>query len=95
MITNQPYSSVFIEEGGWTRYKQTLRANSENLANKYSKKLETLIDSARARTVRPSIWCSTHPISCEDIDFTDILQPFPGNMMFPTGTLDSNSKLGI
>jgi hypothetical protein len=34
--------------GGWTRYKQTPRANSENLANKHNKKLGTLICSARA-----------------------------------------------
>ena len=47
MITNRPYTSVFIEEGGWTRYKQTSRVNSENLANKHSKKLGTLICSAR------------------------------------------------
>jgi hypothetical protein len=48
MIANRSYSSVFIEEGGWTRYKQTPRANSVNLANKHSKKLGTLIGSARA-----------------------------------------------
>jgi hypothetical protein len=48
MITNRTYSSVFIEEGGWTRYKQTPRANFVNLANKHSKKLGTLIGSARA-----------------------------------------------
>jgi hypothetical protein len=48
MITNRPYYSIFIEEGVWTHYKQTLRANSMNLANKYSKKLGTLIGSARA-----------------------------------------------
>jgi hypothetical protein len=33
--------------GGWTCYKQTPRVNSENLANKHSKKLGTLICSAR------------------------------------------------
>jgi hypothetical protein len=54
MITNRSYTSVFIEEGGWTRYKQTPRVNSENLANKHSKKLGTLICSARAQTVRPT-----------------------------------------
>jgi hypothetical protein len=54
MIPNRPYTSVFIEEGGWTRYKQTPRVNSENLANKHSKKLGTLICSARTRTVRPT-----------------------------------------
>jgi hypothetical protein len=48
MITNWTYSSIFIEEGGWTHYTQTLRANSENLANKHSKKPGTLICSARA-----------------------------------------------
>jgi hypothetical protein len=52
MITNRSYTSLFIEEGGWTLYKQTSRANSENLANKQSKKLGTLICSAHARTVR-------------------------------------------
>jgi hypothetical protein len=54
MITNRPYTSLFIEEGGWTLYKQTSRANSENLANKHSKKLGTLICSMHARTVRPT-----------------------------------------
>jgi hypothetical protein len=54
MITNRTYFSVFIEEGGWTHYKQTPRANSVNLINKHSKKLETLICSTRARTVRPT-----------------------------------------
>jgi hypothetical protein len=52
MITNRSYSSVFIEEEDWTRYKQTPRANSENLADKHNKKLGTLIGSARPRTVR-------------------------------------------
>jgi hypothetical protein len=52
-MINRLYSSVFIEEGGWTRYKQISRANSTNLANNCSKKLETLIGSAHARTVRP------------------------------------------
>jgi hypothetical protein len=66
MITNRLYSSVFIEDGGWTRHKQTLRANSVNLVNKHNKKLGTLICYARAD--RPahrrepsdgSFWCST------------------------------------
>jgi hypothetical protein len=52
MLFNWPYSSIFIEEGGWTRYKLISRVNSVNLANNCSKKLGTLIDSARARTVR-------------------------------------------
>jgi hypothetical protein len=47
MITNRLYTSVFIEEGGWTRYKQTRRANPMNFINKHSKKLGTLICSAR------------------------------------------------
>jgi hypothetical protein len=54
MILNHPYSSVFIEEGGWTHYKQTPRANSVNFVNKHNKKLRTLIYSARVRTVRPT-----------------------------------------
>jgi hypothetical protein len=44
----------FIEEGGWTLYMTGFRANSANLANKHSTKLETLIYSAQARTVRPT-----------------------------------------
>ena len=40
--------------GGWTRYKQTPQANSENLANKHSKKLGTLIYSTHTRTIRPT-----------------------------------------
>ena len=48
IITNRPYTSVFIEEGGWTRYKQTPRANPANFINKHGKKLGTLICSARA-----------------------------------------------
>jgi hypothetical protein len=48
MITNRSYTSVFIEEGGWTRYKQTPRANTANFVNKHDKKLGTLICSARA-----------------------------------------------
>jgi hypothetical protein len=42
----------FYREGGWTRYKQTFRANSVNFANKHNKKLGTLICSTHARTVR-------------------------------------------
>jgi hypothetical protein len=38
--------------GGWTRYKQTPRANPANFINKHGKKLGTLICSVRARTVR-------------------------------------------
>jgi hypothetical protein len=60
MITNRSYSSVFIEERGWTHYKQTSRANFVNLANKHSKKLRTLIGFARVRTVwtvdRPALY---------------------------------------
>jgi hypothetical protein len=52
MITNRLYTSVFIEEGGWTLYKLISRANSTNLANNRSTKLGTLICSAHARTVR-------------------------------------------
>jgi hypothetical protein len=51
MMINRPYSSIFIE-GGWTRYKLISRANPANLANNCSKKLETLIGSARERIVR-------------------------------------------
>jgi hypothetical protein len=54
IITNRSYTSVVIEEGGWTRYKQTPRANPANFVNKHGKKLGTLICSARARTVRPT-----------------------------------------
>jgi hypothetical protein len=53
MITNQPYTSLFIEEGGWTLYKLNSQANSANLANNCSTKIETLICSANARIVRP------------------------------------------
>ena len=49
---NRSYSSIFIEEGGWIRYKLISRVNSANLANKTCKKLGTLTDFARARTVR-------------------------------------------
>jgi hypothetical protein len=52
MITNRSYTSVFIEEGGWTLYKLISRANFANLANNRSTKLGTLIYSAHARTVR-------------------------------------------
>jgi hypothetical protein len=51
------YKSVvflYIYRGGWTRYKQTPRANSENLTNKHSKKLGIIICSTRAWTVRPT-----------------------------------------
>jgi hypothetical protein len=54
MITNWPYTSLFIEEGGWTLYKLISRANSANLANNRSTKLGTLICSAQERTVRPT-----------------------------------------
>jgi hypothetical protein len=54
MITNQPYTSVFIEEGGWTLYKLISQTNSTNLANNRSTKLGTLICSAHAWTVRPT-----------------------------------------
>jgi hypothetical protein len=54
LITNRPYASLFIEEGGWTLYTTGLRANSADIANKHSTKLGTLIYSARARTVRPT-----------------------------------------
>jgi hypothetical protein len=54
IITNRLYTSLFIEEGGWTLYKQTSRANSENLGNKHNKKLGTLNCSAHERTVRPT-----------------------------------------
>jgi hypothetical protein len=76
IITNRSYTSVFIEEGGWTRYKQTPRANPVNFVNKHSKKLETLICSARARTVRPtgadrlvvSFWCPTRATIFTPVD---------------------------
>ena len=54
MITNRPYTSLFIEEWGWTLYKLISRANSVNLANNFSTKLGTLICSTYARTVRPT-----------------------------------------
>jgi hypothetical protein len=66
-MINRSYTSLFIEEGGWTLYKLISRANSANLANNRSTKLGTLICSAHARTVRPqsravrrSFWSSTH-----------------------------------
>jgi hypothetical protein len=43
----------FYRGGGWTLYTTAFRANSVNIANKYSTKLGTLIYSAHARTVRP------------------------------------------
>jgi hypothetical protein len=52
MITNRPYTYVFIKERGWTLYKLTSRANSVNLANYHSTKLGTLIYSTHVRTVR-------------------------------------------
>jgi hypothetical protein len=54
MITNRPYTSLFIEEEGWTLYTIDFRANSANLANNRSTKLGTLICSAHARTFRPT-----------------------------------------
>jgi hypothetical protein len=54
MMINQPYTSLFIEEGGWTLYTTEFRANSTNLANNRSTKLGTLIYYAHARTVRPT-----------------------------------------
>jgi hypothetical protein len=44
----------FYRGGGWTLYTTGLRANSANLANKHSTKLETLNCSAHAWTVRPT-----------------------------------------
>jgi hypothetical protein len=65
MIANRPYTSLFIEEGGWTLYKLISRANSVNLANNRSTKLGTLIYSAHARTVWPigadrPAWSTAH-----------------------------------
>jgi hypothetical protein len=58
---------LYFIEGGWTRYKQTPRANFVNFVNKHSKKLETLTCSARADRLAHrrgpfggSIWCSTY-----------------------------------
>jgi hypothetical protein len=53
MITNRPYTSLFIEEGGWTLYTTEFRANSENLANKHSKKTRNH-NLFCARTDRPA-----------------------------------------
>jgi hypothetical protein len=57
----------FYRGGEWTRYKQTPQANSMNFVNKHSKKLGTLICSARADhpahrrgPFGGSIWCSTY-----------------------------------
>jgi hypothetical protein len=47
------YLSIY-RGGDWTLYKLISRANSVNLANNRSIKLETLICSAYARTVRPT-----------------------------------------
>jgi hypothetical protein len=55
MMFNQPYFSIFIDEGGWTRYKQISRVNFANLANNHSKKLRTLTDSACARPSAPPV----------------------------------------
>ena len=54
IITNRPYTSLYIEKGGWTLYTTGFRVNSANLANKHSTKLGTLNCSAHARTVRPT-----------------------------------------
>jgi hypothetical protein len=54
IITNRPYTSLFVEEGGWTLYTTDFRANFTNLANNRSTKLGTLICYAYARTVRPT-----------------------------------------
>jgi hypothetical protein len=69
MVFNRSYSSVFIEEGGWTRYKHIFRANSVNLANNYSKKLRILTGSARAN--RPTLYLMltrTLSYQCIEID---------------------------
>ena len=60
LMINRTYSSIFIEEGGWTRYKLISWANLVNLANNCSKKLGTLIGSTRARTVRTT--SADHPV---------------------------------
>jgi hypothetical protein len=52
IITNRPYTFVFIQEGGWTLYKLISQTNSANLANNHSTKLGTLIYSAHVRTIR-------------------------------------------
>jgi hypothetical protein len=40
MITNRPYTSLFIEERGWTLYTTDFRANSANLANNVAQNSE-------------------------------------------------------
>jgi hypothetical protein len=52
-MINRPYSFIFIEEWDWTRYKPISHANPANLANNRSKKLGTLIGSARADRPAP------------------------------------------
>jgi hypothetical protein len=52
-ICPQQYFSIFIEEGGWTRYKLISRVNPVNLDNNRSKKLRTLIGSARVDHLHP------------------------------------------
>jgi hypothetical protein len=59
----------FIKEGGWTRYKQTHRANSVNLVNKHSKK-----------TRNPNMFCAqlgqkTLPVVLPPSEFGIILKP--------------------
>jgi hypothetical protein len=51
MIANRPYTTLFIEEEGWTLYKLIFRVNSVNLANNRNTKLGTLICSAHTWTV--------------------------------------------
>jgi hypothetical protein len=51
MITNRPYTSLFIE-GGLDPLQTNFRAFPAILANNRSTKLGTLICSAHARTVR-------------------------------------------
>jgi hypothetical protein len=53
MITNRPYTSLFIEEG-LNPLQTNFRVMSANLTNNRSTKLETLNCSAHARTVRPT-----------------------------------------
>jgi hypothetical protein len=64
ILTNRPYTSLFIEEGAWTLYTTDFRANSANLANNRSTKLGTIIYSEHARTVRPT--CADCPASGPD-----------------------------
>jgi hypothetical protein len=54
MITNRPYTSLFIEEGGLDPLQTNFRANPANLTNNHSTKLGTLICSVLAWTVRPT-----------------------------------------